>query len=487
METVERTPVPVRHPVPSLADSFPFGVEFQKSLLRLLTEDTNFASSAMPHLKPGYFENEVLVWAFAFMVQYKERYNAIPSLRVILEETRNLDVTVQEFYRATIETIMAADMTAEEWLRDRCMDFIKRNLFVGAFVECRDLYNQGKVTESYDTMMRTMENIFHTVWETTDREWLFENFAQRYSMRMSQVEDHIPTGIGELDRVLGGGLPIGEMGIWVAYPKRGKTTLLANLGVQAVRRDVHNVLHVVLEGSRRQVAARYDTIFAQEAYWKVKTSRISDETFRQIQFDYQMFQRRLVIRGFTERWNYSAADIDEEMRELRRLHNWRPHLIIVDYGDLLRGRGKNYRNETEVQREAFRDLKTLANRGHGLWTASQAQRPKKNLDADAETLESRSIADCYDKVRVADFLGTINQTALERQALQMRLLAEMYRDNEAGKIFHVRADFSTMTIRDWYAQTDGPLTPIVPANEKTKLNYMGPKDVRVPVQQRAPI
>jgi len=57
-----------------------------------------------------------------------------------------------------------------------------------------------------------------------------------------------------------------------------------------------------------------------------------------------------------------------------------------------------------------------------------------------------TIAECFDKVRVADFIGSINQTSEERQANQMRLFAELYRDNEAGKVFLVKSDFSRMTI-----------------------------------------
>jgi len=431
-----------------IPQTFPFGVEFQKSLIKLLTRDVGFSSAAIKYLKDSFFENDVLSWAFRFIERYNEKYNAIPSLPLLLDETRNLDPTMREYFQLTLETVVESSLVEEQWLKDKVLDFIKRNIFVDGFRETKELYNQGKVDEAYDFMAVMMDSIYNTAWSPPDREFFFEDFNQRTSLRLAHdaYSDTMPTGIHELDNVLGGGLSLGEMGIWVAYPKRGKSTILVNHGVQAVRRANRNVLHVVLEGSRKMVANRYDTVFAQEEYNTVKYGSFSEETYKRMAFDYQMYSNRLVLRGFTERWDYSAMDIHEEMKELKRLYDWDPELIIVDYGDLLRGRGKGYKNETDMQRAAFRDLKSLANRGYALWTASQARRPDKDIDSTPEILNSRKIAECFDKVRVADFIGSINQTAEERQANQMRLYAELYRDNEAGKVFLVKSDFSRMTI-----------------------------------------
>ena len=444
MATQNRTTV--RQPIEE--DTFPFGIPFQKSLLRLLTEDADFGHAAIPYLKPSFFENEVLGWAYAYIVRYQAQYNAIPPLKIVQEETKNLDTTIREFYQITLQTVFEADLSIASWLKDQTLDFIKRNIFVASFRASKTAYNRGAVDEAYDITMNAMDKILNTAWEKPDREWFFDDFGQRISDRLADGPngDTIATGIHELDRVLGGGLSIGELGIWVGYPKQGKSTMLVNHGVQAVRRGHHNTLHIVLEGSRRMVASRYDTVFAQEAYSQVKRGNLSDEAYRRMQFDYKMYQKRMVIRGFTERWNYSAADISEEIKELKRLANWRPELVVVDYGDLLRGRGSAYENETSNQRAAFRDLKSLANRGYGVWTASQARRPDKDLDSNPEILSSRSIAECYDKVRVADFLGTINQTKGEKEANQMRLYFELYRDNEAGIVVPVISDFSRMTI-----------------------------------------
>lgn len=437
-----------RAPILDNPQTFPFGIDFQRSLLLLITKDKQFASVVIQHLKVDYFENDVLKWAYNYLLEYREKYSAIPNINVILEETRVLDSSIKELFRITLEGVLEADLSSVDWLKDKTIEFIKRNLFVKSFQESKEKYNSGSVTEAYDVMMEALEAISKTSWGTEDREWFFEDFNQRMADRLAYDPsmDSISTGIPELDKVLGGGLSIGEVGDWLAYAKRGKTTLLTNHGVQAIRRGLKRVVHFVLEGTRSLVANRYDTIFAQEDYSIIKSGAMTNEVYEHLHREYEMFSEQLVIRGFTDNWEHTIIDLHNELRDLERLNNFRPELLIIDYGDLLDSRTK-VRTEEAKQRSVFQDIKTLSGRGYAIWTASQAQRPKNDIETDDSVLSFRNVADCYAKVQKIDFMGSINQTKEERDGCQARLFAELYRDNEAGIIIPVYADFSKMTIK----------------------------------------
>jgi hypothetical protein len=456
--------------------TFPFGVDYQKSLLLVITQDYSFASVVIPHLKVEYFENEVLMWAYNYILEYRNKYNAIPNLRILLEETKNIQGISRELYRITLEGVQEADVSSIEWLKDQTLEFIKRNIFHRAFQESVELWNTSKMNEVYDHMSKAMDSISKTSWETEDRQWFFESFQQRTMERLSfdPLMDSTSTGIVLLDKVLDGGLSLGEVGLWIGYSKRGKTTLLVNHGVQAVRRSLKTVLHIPLEGSGSLVANRYDAIFANENYGLVKRGQFNADVYKALCSEYQMLQKRLVIRSFTERWDYNIEDIHREINDLKRLHNWIPSLVIIDYGDLLSARGK-FNSEEAKQRAAYQDIKSLANRGYSIWTASQPQRPKGDIETDAGLLSFKNIADCQAKIQKVDFIGSINQTKEERDAKQARLYAELYRDNEAGIVIPVYADFRTMTIRDLRGK---------PINtEKIVTNYQhGIQQVRAPIQ-----
>lgn len=449
-----RTPV---YPAPQ---RFPFDVEFQKSLLRTLCEDDGFAHAIAKHLKPSFFENEVLAWAYAACQAHAVAYGGFPGLRTLVQKVQQLESKYRPVYEATLEQVATASLQDNAWMRDAVLDFAKRNVFVRAYQDSRILYNSGQVDQAYDLLMGELEEIRRTTWEPVDRSFYFEELPRRQNRRMNNDPwaQAISTGMPWLDEVLDGGLSLGELGIWIGDAKGGKSAMLVNMGVAATRYQLRNTLHVVFEGARSQVENRYDSVFMDEWYTKVKRGDIDSEKYAQTWEQFQKMRRTLVIRAFTEEWSYTIEDIHNEMKELWRQWGWRPDLIIIDYGDLLNGRARYYVSETAKQKDAFRDIKSLANRGYAIWSASQARRPEKGAEDRAHWLYSREIADCYEKVRIADFLGSLNSTRLEREHYVLRLLAEHYRDNEAGKRIAVYCNFGKMQI----LQRDGVTSPSMP-------------------------
>jgi hypothetical protein len=450
-----------RHPV-SDSRRLPFDLDFQKSLLRLIAEDDVFGSSALVHLYPQFFDDDILGWICGFMRRFFETHAAIPSLAAVLQEAGRMDSAIRDIYGAMVHEVQKASLRDEIWLRGATLDFVRRNVFVSAFQESRVLYNAGKVTEAYDLMMGRMEDLGRVGWESISEEWLFDDLQKRHTQRVisGPGQDAIPTGFPSLDHVLGGGLHPGELGVWMAYAKVGKTTLLINHGVAACRRQF-KVLHVVLEGSLGLIVDRYDSAFLRESYREVKTGTMDPKAYALALKEYQYFKGTCVVRSFVDQWDISVLDIDSELRRLERNHGWKPDLIIIDYADLMTGRERQfYRTETESQRAAYRDIKRLAGRGYGVWTASQARRPSDKQMETAHILFSNSAADTYEKVRVADFWGSLNQTNDEKTAKTMRLYYEMYRDNAAGILKQIRADSDKMWMHeDPQLQVPNPVVP----------------------------
>lgn len=469
-----------RSPVPERPESthLPFGVDFQKALIKVLCEDAGFAACMAPYLKASYFEAPPLAWAYSAISEYREKYGVPPSLGTLLELTRTLTLGEATLYGSVIDSLRSVQVRDEAWLRDQTIEFVKRGVFAKAFLEARELFNTGKYTNAYDTMMAKMDELRSIQPEVPDRGFFFDELPRRQSERLGSdpTLDSIGTGIGWLDKILDGGLSLGELGLWLAYAKGGKSTMLTTLGVNATRICSRRVLHCVFEGSRKQVELRYDTAFVRENYGRVKRGDISHDGFMSMQREYDFLRHKLVVRGFTDSWDYTVMHVQDELRELKQRHGFVPELIIIDYGDLLGGRDKHYHNETAKQQAAYRDLKSLSNRGYAVWTASQAQRPKEGAEDSAHLLKSRDIADAYAKVRVADFIGSLNQTRDERKQGAIRLYAELYRDNAAEQILVAHADFSQMRI---WAEPGARGTSAAGKNGTPALGYDG-----IPTQPR---
>jgi hypothetical protein len=78
-----------------------------------------------------------------------------------------------------------------------------------------------------------------------------------------------------------------------------------------------------------------------------------------------------------------------------------------------------------------------------IWSASQAQRPKDTPER-AGLLRSKDIAESYEKVRIADFIATLNQTSHEKEAGILRFHLDLYRSNETDKTILLFVDFTRM-------------------------------------------
>ena len=455
---------PVRNPVPiPQTQQLPFDAEYQRGLLKLLCSDHHFAHTVLDYLEPQYFSNEIFAWAFAFGKRYREDYGSFPSLGVLRHQVATVGPEARPMYQSAIEQIQQASLQDAAWMRSQTLDFIKRNIFVRAYQESRALFNSGRTDECYDLMMRSMEKLIKTSWEPIDESDYYSEMPFRQNDRMSTDPScyTVGTGFPTLDVILNGGLSKGELGIWVAYAKCGKSTMLIQHGLAATRLELKNTAHFVFEGSRRQAEDRYDAAFMDEFYASIKFGNCDAEKYSKAWQQAQSLKGLLRIRAFSDRWDHSVVDITEALNEWKRNLGWEPEVIIVDYGDLILGHDrKSYSNETEKQKAAFRDLKLIANRGYALWTASQARRPSEGAEDKVHLIHARQIADCYEKVRVADFLGSINATREERRTQPVdpynphgaklpgraRLFAELYRDNAADKEIPVVFDGSRMRL-----------------------------------------
>ncbi|HET6495495.1 MAG TPA: AAA family ATPase [Thermoleophilia bacterium] len=429
---------------------FPFGRQFQQGALRLMLEDEAYCALATTHFQVGFFENAALSWTFGVVHGYYAAYSRPPTPMVLHEELRKLDPAIGSQYRPTIEAVTSPAPIEVDYIRDQTVEFVRRNLFVQRFEHARQLYNQGNTSDAYDFWQRSAEEINQVTLKVVDRSWFFEDLDDRQKRRAhyASAQDYntFPTGIDELDRVLNGGLSIGELGAWIAYQKVGKSMLLTWLAYFAVRALQAPVLVTIHEGGREYWEDRLEAAFAHMFTSLISRNELTVESHAALVEEYRGLRRLCVVRGFTkeeESWNATVLDLDKELKDLR-VQGFRPRMIVIDYADLLRSRDRAD-NETAHQTAAWRDVKTLAGRdnGYAIWTAAQAQRKNPKADRDPNFfVRAENVSDAAGKVRVPDFYGSINRTREEEETNRVRLLAEDYRSGMGGRVIELETDYA---------------------------------------------
>ena len=423
-----------------------FGPEFQRTLIRACIADAGLRSLVKRHIEAG-----ALGWSDPASAWSWRSVGGTETPSILRVKTAVNKLPEDDPIRAGVENIltMPDDYRDHEFARSEVVEWARRQTFVAGFDSARKSWNEGNHDAAYDAMMRHIEKMDALKLEEADRGWFFKELAERQGRREDglRAAKGIPSGVHKLDEAMGGGLSSGELEVPIAYSGIGKTFWCVQRGYIASRLRL-KTLHFVLEGGRSKTEDRYEARFAESFYRDVKSGDITPSKLAAMQREYSRMQDLLVLRGFGDReaWQASYDDILAELRELRTGHGWVPDLIIVDYGDLMGAKGDS---EYARQKVAFRQLKALSeriefrgHRGYAVCSPSQAQRPGKGADEREHVLRPRDIADCYEKVRVADCILSLNRTNEEKDDNLARVHLGKYRDAEDGLTVRVKTDYA---------------------------------------------
>lgn len=430
--------------------AFPFDVQFQRAIVRLAMLDEGFSSRAFKHVDPSFFTTRPLGWMWTTMLAYWQKHMVRMTEVPLRDSLRFVEPENVTSYASEIDVVCSITYVTESaYIKEALADFCKRSIFAQAHKQAQDLYNQGKPIEAYDETQRALDRIREITFDDENRSFFFEEFEDRYKKRIVQnatgFQRVYSTGLNPLDDACDGGAVEGEVWLVQGYAKAGKSTWLIDKGFRCVRMHREPVLHIQLEGKREQTEARYDSRFSGEFYSEVRKGSINPTLYRDMLDEYRRLRGLLVIRAMTD-WDVTALDIESEIKTLHA-RGYKPRMLVCDYVDLMRSRNKHVDSETQHQLDATRDLKRLTlNWSLVTHTVSQTQRPKEDADEYEHVIHAAKIADAYAKIRVVDFVGSLNSTRKEREQGISRFYAEMHRDNPMGLYLKLTNDIARMKI-----------------------------------------
>ena len=135
-------------------------------------------------------------------------------------------------------------------------------------------------------------------WNTITEELIIDNVQSATSkglslksigineIKKSQIEKRIPSGIEDVDLVLGGGFVIGSINLLAGQPGIGKSTLLLQIA-SLVSKD-YKVLYISGEESINQIAMRAKRLGVESSNLKLASSSVTDDiakTISEAKFD----------------------------------------------------------------------------------------------------------------------------------------------------------------------------------------------------------
>jgi replicative DNA helicase len=118
-------------------------------------------------------------------------------------------------------------------------------------------------------------------------------------------------------------------------------------------------------------------------------------------------------------------------------------MVIVDYGDLLRGTHRTAEKRHELE-SIYEELRGIAQEFNcPLVTASQTNR--KGLNEEVITMES--ISEAFNKCFVADFIISLSRTIKDKNSNIGRIFVAKNRNGPDGIIFSIFMDTGSVTIK----------------------------------------
>lgn len=145
---------------------------------------------------------------------------------------------------------------------------------------------------------------------------------------------------------------------------------------------------------------------------------------------------QLFVKGYPPR-TASVNDFRSYLYSLESEHNFRPHLIIVDYGDLVKPTS-NKTEERHALADVWTELRALAQEFNcAVVTATQTNRGA----FDKQIIRMSDIAEAIQKVWISDNIISICKTEDEDKEGKARLFFAGSRESRSGQIIPIRFDW----------------------------------------------
>jgi len=414
--------------------AYKFDLDFQKHILAAVVKDKKFLRYNYGIVKPEHFGDEIYAGIAECAFDFWKKHKETPRREVLLKEIKERTAPGRKYheYADAINEIYAIKKKNTEYFQDQALDFARSQAVQGVLRASVSKMEQGQI----DEIGRMFKKAIQTGRVRQGLYDFFEKAGERVKAYLNgSTRGHcVATGLSFLDDAMGGGLGKGELGVYVALPGYGKTTMLVNTGARALLQN-KKVLHFTLELSRKIIASKYDTCLFGMSTEKIRKAP-------------KHFARSL--RGLRDRLTGSlhiaefptdSMTVDQLEAESEKIEGL--DLILIDYGQLVKSslqREKVYHELTEV----YKGLRRIAGELKvPIWTAHQANRPGTGADI----IRMEHIAGDFNVAAISDICVSINHDEEEKREGKLRLFIMKSRIGPSGLQINCAINWKTARVR----------------------------------------
>ena len=337
------------------------------------------------------------------MLEYKQKYATHPGKTIMENEVRDKISEESESTQGRIRNFFARTLSSDkeeedDYIKDEALTFCRRQKIKEGFVKAA---HKLKTDDELEEVKTILDEAFKLGSVNSSGYDYMKDFEKRFELK---ARNAVSTGWPEVDRITSGGLGSGELGVVVAPTGAGKSMALVHLGAKALLNGL-NVVYYTLELGDTIVAHRFDSVIT--GYALKSLFELKDDIYEKLT---STSLGNLIVKEYPTK-TASVQTIRNHLESLKSREDFKPDLVLVDYGDLLKPstQMKEKRNELEEIYETLRGTAMIHK--CPLWTASQTNRGALN----AEVITMESISEAFNKCFPADFIISISRTPQDKQ------------------------------------------------------------------------
>lgn len=367
-----------------------YGTSFQIKVIGALLTQRQFLLNISDSLESEYFSNTSHQWIVDFIIKYFSEYHTIPSLETLSIEVKKIDNEVARI--ALTETLREAYKGAEakdlEYVEREFTSFCGNQQMKKALMTSVDLLNLG----DFDGIRRLINNAMKAGEDKNIGHEYALDIETRYRLNDRSA---IPFPWPIFNDLTQGGVGNGDLVLMFGNPGGGKSWAVIAMGAFAAALG-YNVVHYTLELGEGYVGKRYDAVFSGIPVDKLDENRNAvEEVIKQV-------KGKIVIKEYAPR-RASLETIEAHIQQLENQNEFKPDLIIIDYLDLLKGKGNKRERKDEID-DVYTEAKGLAKTLNlPIVSPSQANR----TGAGKSIIEGDNAAGSYDKIMIGDIIISV--------------------------------------------------------------------------------
>ncbi len=418
-------------------------------IFRMCNQDKPFLVKMMAHLENTFFESKLFAKAFTLYKVYFEKYQKAPTEKVFKtelvktgEKEATVDVVIQQIFNQSI-----LNQGEKSYITDLVVMHSRKQRMKQAIESAYDNVEEGDFTDDkfHDILTNMKESVKFSI-DTNLGVDLFD-IDERYNKIALAMGDKISTGFAQLDQFTGGGFARKELVAVQAPPGIGKTIWLVNLGFKFLIGG-YNVVHYSMEMGEERLGLRYDGVSSGVNISSLQKLEGLDDVKKAYKRVKMLTKTHLKLKEFPT-GAASVYDIEAHLDELELYHDFKPDVIICDYGDIMKST-RNTKSTYEEQGWIFRELRALAiKRECAVLTATQSRRDALAEDGGTKDIIGMDqVADSMEKNRILDILFSVQQSREEKDEGKINLWIAKNRNGASNKRMEFLINYRIMKISE---------------------------------------